>query len=415
MKPLVSVVIPAFEDDTYLVRCLNSIRRQTYDNVEILLAGNKCSEKVKKDYGITIISGKSYEDGLNKAIKSSCGEYILFCSVTSILAYSTIETLVAGMKQDSSCIYAVCRTPDKEEFTVSLPIEISLWGKLFRKEKIMEHAIIFDDNYAMPQENFVLRYLGLYEKCVEDDSVEIYETDVDTLTCRRDCGVQEAELETIVKLLRNISLNTKAEFLFNLISDVIIGLSPEQSLKYFKIIAEGFSAEKELNYKIAERYSKNYYVSLLKEKNDRAYEIFRVYLQCFELEREYLAVILDVLGISVEQYEIMQQHDLKEYLFYRNKVYDPVTMQSYVKELQKLQALLEAERKRIDKLENKISTNENMSVKTIKQIQDQKNVSFNQYTGMELAECVVKIYEEGRLGAKTILKSMLAWLKYKMK
>ena len=39
-KPLISVIVPVYNGETYLKNCIDSIRRQTYEPLEILLVND---------------------------------------------------------------------------------------------------------------------------------------------------------------------------------------------------------------------------------------------------------------------------------------------------------------------------------------------------------------------------------------
>lgn len=57
MNPLISVVIPVYNVEKYLERCVNSLTEQTYKNLEIILvndgshdnSGKICDELAEKD------------------------------------------------------------------------------------------------------------------------------------------------------------------------------------------------------------------------------------------------------------------------------------------------------------------------------------------------------------------------------
>ena len=38
-KPLISVIIPTYKRPTYLKRAINSVKSQTYENIEIIVGG----------------------------------------------------------------------------------------------------------------------------------------------------------------------------------------------------------------------------------------------------------------------------------------------------------------------------------------------------------------------------------------
>ncbi len=44
-KPLATVIVPAYNAEKYIARCLDSIIHQTYENVEILVIDDGSSDK----------------------------------------------------------------------------------------------------------------------------------------------------------------------------------------------------------------------------------------------------------------------------------------------------------------------------------------------------------------------------------
>lgn len=86
--PLVSVIIPVYNVEKYLRRCLDSVINQTYPNIEIILvddgsedtSGTICEEYKNRDTRITVIHQKN--QGLSAArnvgFLESIGDYIAF-------------------------------------------------------------------------------------------------------------------------------------------------------------------------------------------------------------------------------------------------------------------------------------------------------------------------------------------------
>ena len=66
MKPLVSVIIPVYNVEKYLNKCVDSIINQTYSNLEIILiddgspdnCGKICDEYAKIDFRIKVVHKK---------------------------------------------------------------------------------------------------------------------------------------------------------------------------------------------------------------------------------------------------------------------------------------------------------------------------------------------------------------------
>lgn len=85
---MISVIIPMYNAEKYVEKCLNSLLKQTYQDLEIIIVndGSKdysreiCEEYVKKDKRITLINTENRGAGSarNTGIEASKGEYISF-------------------------------------------------------------------------------------------------------------------------------------------------------------------------------------------------------------------------------------------------------------------------------------------------------------------------------------------------
>lgn len=98
---LVSIVLPIYNVEKYLDRCVKSVINQTYRNLEILLVDDgspddcpqKCEEWGKKDSRIKVIhkanAGLGY--ARNTGIENASGEYICFFDSDDYIDPSTVE------------------------------------------------------------------------------------------------------------------------------------------------------------------------------------------------------------------------------------------------------------------------------------------------------------------------------------
>ncbi len=118
---LISVIVPIYNTEKYLGRCINSIRKQTYRKLQIILVDDGSTDKSGKicehykliDERIEVLhinwggAGKARNIGLNAAI----GEYILFVDADDWIEKDMIQILYEYMmkyKTDiSMCDYAV--------------------------------------------------------------------------------------------------------------------------------------------------------------------------------------------------------------------------------------------------------------------------------------------------------------------
>lgn len=105
MKPLVSILIPAYQVELYLDRCLQSVRQQTYENVEVIILDDGSTDKTKDiamQYATTFSNRFFYlrdkHRGVSNArqhlISLARGEYVFFLDADDYLDKYTIEILV---------------------------------------------------------------------------------------------------------------------------------------------------------------------------------------------------------------------------------------------------------------------------------------------------------------------------------
>lgn len=98
---LISVVLPVYNTEKYLNRCVTSVRNQTYSNLEIILVDDgspdncpqMCDEWAAKDSRIRVIHKKNAGLGMarNSGIEAATGEYICFFDSDDYVAPDTIE------------------------------------------------------------------------------------------------------------------------------------------------------------------------------------------------------------------------------------------------------------------------------------------------------------------------------------
>lgn len=111
-QPLVSVVIPIYNVEKYLDRCITSVVNQTYGNLEIILVDDgspdNCSEMcdkwAKKDSRIKVIHKQNAGLGMarNTGIENSCGKYIFFFDSDDYVDVSTVEKCVDEILKNNS-------------------------------------------------------------------------------------------------------------------------------------------------------------------------------------------------------------------------------------------------------------------------------------------------------------------------
>ena len=108
MKELISVIVPVYNTSKYLPRCIESIQRQTYTNLQIILVDDgsvdgssaMCDEISKKDNRVTVIHKENAGQGLarNDGLDIACGVYVTFVDSDDSLSEDHVFNLYKALK-----------------------------------------------------------------------------------------------------------------------------------------------------------------------------------------------------------------------------------------------------------------------------------------------------------------------------
>lgn len=118
---LVSIIIPVYNVEKYIGRCLKSVTEQTYTKLEILIIDDGstdnslkiCEEYKKKDERITIFHKKNggVSSARNIGIKHATGDYLIFIDSDDYLQKEMIEQLYNNLIENyadmSVCEYFI--------------------------------------------------------------------------------------------------------------------------------------------------------------------------------------------------------------------------------------------------------------------------------------------------------------------
>lgn len=207
--PAVSVIIPAYNSESFIDICLTSVREQTLSDIEIIVVDDGSTdataaialENAASDDRITVIRQNNMYAGVarNNGMKIASGDYLYFLDSDDHIEPTCLELLVRSAESTSSDV-AVCRSASIDNKTgESAPLDYACngveygvgfspeaisnhifqsfvgwpWDKLFRaayvREKGLEYQALRTSNDAL----FV--FLGLLEAgsivCVDDTLV----------------------------------------------------------------------------------------------------------------------------------------------------------------------------------------------------------------------------------------------------
>lgn len=124
MKKLISIIVPIYNSEAYLKKCIDSLINQTYENIEIILVDDQspdscgviCDEYSEKDNRIKVIHqknagvGKARENGM----KIAKGEYITFVDSDDWIDPEFCEMLLEALLKNNAD-WIACNAKEVDE------------------------------------------------------------------------------------------------------------------------------------------------------------------------------------------------------------------------------------------------------------------------------------------------------------
>lgn len=114
-KKMISIIIPVYNVELYLDRCIESVVRQTYHNLEIILvddgstdsSGERCDVWRKKDSRIKVIHKENggVSSARNVGLKIASGEYVGYVDSDDYVNVNMYQILLDGIEQTGADIF----------------------------------------------------------------------------------------------------------------------------------------------------------------------------------------------------------------------------------------------------------------------------------------------------------------------
>lgn len=148
---LISVIVPIYNVEPYLLRCVESIQRQTYKNLEIILVDDgspdrcpqMCDEIKKSDSRVKVIhkENRGASFARNSGLDTATGNYVVFIDSDDWISDAHIENLYRAAKENSADCAVGGHTTwwgDGEERVVSGGLE----KKVYEGSGIIENMLL---------------------------------------------------------------------------------------------------------------------------------------------------------------------------------------------------------------------------------------------------------------------------------
>lgn len=130
-EKLISVIVPIYNVEKYIHKCVDSIINQTYKNLEIILVddgspdncGKICDEYAEKDSRIKVIHKENggVAEARNTGLDNAKGEWIAFIDSDDWIDNDYYETLQKNITDDIDCIIFGYRVVGEEKIDIKTP------------------------------------------------------------------------------------------------------------------------------------------------------------------------------------------------------------------------------------------------------------------------------------------------------
>lgn len=117
MSDLISIIVPVYNTEKYLNKCIGSLINQTYENIEILLINDGstdnskqiCEEYAKNKSNVYLYTKQNggLSDARNFGIKKANGSYIMFIDSDDFIAENMVQALYNDLKYNNADISSV--------------------------------------------------------------------------------------------------------------------------------------------------------------------------------------------------------------------------------------------------------------------------------------------------------------------
>ena len=149
-KPLISIIVPVYNVDNYLARCIDSILCQTHENLEVILvddgstdkSGDICDSYARSDARVRVIHQKNagVSSARNAGLDVAGGVWIGFIDsddwVMPTMYEKLLSAAVGNDKQLAFCAYNCYRSQDEQKQMVHIELP-----DILSKEKMLTYLL----------------------------------------------------------------------------------------------------------------------------------------------------------------------------------------------------------------------------------------------------------------------------------
>ena len=200
---LFSIIVPVYNVEKYIEKCLDSIINQTFQDIEIILVDDGspdkspriCDDYAQRDLRIKVIHKKNggLSDARNAGLEIACGEYVLFVDSDDYISYDTCEKFAPFAQKgydiligDALVEGGICPldhiSPTEKELSgleylkeslLARKAPMAAWLNVFKRDFLVRNGLAFKCGILHEDEQFTPRAF-LCAKSIMVTGIEFY-------------------------------------------------------------------------------------------------------------------------------------------------------------------------------------------------------------------------------------------------
>ena len=179
----ISIVVPCYNMEQYIIKCINSIKQQTYKNIEVLMIddGSKDNTKsiimneIKDDdrFKYYYKSNGGLSDARNYGLKYVSGNYVCFIDSDDYISNDYVEKLYKAITENDSDISIgyFTRVYGKKEKLNTIGKNIddlikhpAAWNKMYKTSLFIDNGIEYPVGYWYEDLDVFLKFIFITNK-----------------------------------------------------------------------------------------------------------------------------------------------------------------------------------------------------------------------------------------------------------
>ena len=161
-EELVSIIVPIYNVEPFLEKCVNSLLNQTYTNIEVILVDDGspdecpdiCDKYREEDHRVKVIHKKNggLSSARNSGLKVCRGDYIMFVDSDDWIEVDLIEKMVKVMRNNPVQLVTCGRCVTDENYQEKI---ISGKSEILSVKEVIKKSIFNNEIGIAAWENYI--------------------------------------------------------------------------------------------------------------------------------------------------------------------------------------------------------------------------------------------------------------------